>query len=647
MLQWCSRNSYVLQLYEEPAAILQIQQSVMEGGSSCAVTSTQNNGHSSASSSTSPNMPNVSNIHEIVAGLSMHSPSQQQGSMMSVEQPASPTGNIPEVISGRNACQEDVISHGEEEPSMSENETPKSALNTKTVSLDTVAPGKVLVPHGVYSVRYPALEVAKEAPVSHIGTLSVAGSAESDLSPDQFPVGSAMKQLCSVSDHAVVSARNEVLISAVEDVNETYDDSSLFNSATQWTARTEDASSFNSTESSKSHTPASSIKNVSSPVAITEQRPQFDPKESVSSVIDCQHEKTNCEQSVVSASKTREDTEYCVALPNIAENVGSYDILVTESQESGNLNLLIQNRYAFSQSSSDSTVSVIPLVSSPLVSSVTPDSAVERSGRKVPELQDKQHGSDSVTHVHESTLNFVSQTALCRNTSETLVSIPESKSVLKDTSVLLPANSYKSETCNRVTESASSPVKAVLVHEVTLPELSVPCQTQAAFMPSHSESASANDGVTSLNTNNHAGASSALGSNARTSENKQTLHRILNEDPTSSLEMFPENQSSIVAINNFPELRSTSSTNVMRTYGPECRETKSQVSAKTVATGTRQRKLATACPPNISSLTKTVTKTVPASADSKKVQCSDSSCKSGSSDLAKGEFVKIRSKVKK
>jgi hypothetical protein len=590
-------------------------------------------------------MPNVSNIQEIVAELSLHSPSQQQGSMMSVKQPASPTGNLPEVTSGRNACQEDVISHGEE-PSMSENETPKSALNTKTVSLDTVAPGKVLVPHGAYSVRSPSREVAKEAPVAHLGRFSLAGSAESGLSPNQFPVGSAMKQLCSVSDHAVVCARNEVLISAVEDVNATYDGSSQFNSATQWTARTEDASSFSSIESSKSHTPASSIKNVSSPVVVIEQRPQFDSKESVSSVTDCQHEKTNCEQSVVSASKTRKDAEDYVALPNIAENVGSYDILVAESKESGNLNLLTQNRHAFSQSSSDSTVSVIPLVSSPLVSSVTPDSAVERSGRTVSELQDKQHGSDSVTHVHKSTLNFVSQTALCRNTSETSVRIPESKSVLKDTSFLLPASSYKSETCNKVTESVLSPVKAVLVHEVSLPEVSVPCQTQVAFMPSRSESASANDGVTSLNTNNHAGASSALSSNARTTENKQTLHRILNEDPSSSLEMFPENQSSIVAINNFPEL-STSSTNVMRTYGPECRETKSQVSAKTVATGTRQRKLATACPPNISSLTKTVTKTVPASVDSKKVQCSDSSCKSGSSDLAKGEFVKIRSKVKK
>jgi hypothetical protein len=111
--------------------------------------------------------------------------------------------------------------------------------------------------------------------------------------------------------------------------------------------------------------------------------------------------------------------------------------------------------------------------------------------------------------------------------------------------------------------------------------------------------------------------------------------------------MFPENQSSAVTVNNFPETKSTSSTDVMGTYGRECRDTKSQVPAKTIVIGTRQRKLATACPPNISSLTKTVTKTVPASADSKKVQCSDSSCKSGNSDLARGESVKIKSKIKK
>jgi hypothetical protein len=637
MLQRCSSDSsYVLQLYEEPAAILQIQQAVAESGSCCALTSAQNNGHSSASSSTSPNMPNVSNIQDIVAGLSLHSPSQQQGILVSAEQPASPPGDIPEVPSGRNPCQGGGVSNGEE-ASKSTNEPSKSGLNAKTVPLDTVPPGKVLVPHGVYSVRSPPLEVVKEeavASVPHLGSLSVADAAGSGLSPDQLPVGSAKEQLCSVSNRTVVSARNQVLISAFEDVNEICDDS-----PTQRTTRTENASSFNFTESSKLHAPTSSF-NVSSPVLVAEKSPQVDSKESICSSIDYQREQTDCEQSVVSMPKTQEKAEDCVALPNIVGSVGSYDILVSESQESGNLNLPTQNRYAFFQSSSDSAVS------SPLVSSVTPDSAVERSGRKVPELQNKQCRSDSVTHVEEGTLNFVSQTALCRNTSETAVCIPESKPVLEDASVLLPTNSYKSETCNRVTERVLSPVRAVLVHDVSLPELFVPCHTQA-LLPSHGESTSAIDGVTSMNTSNHTGASSALGSNARTSENKQTLRRILNEDPTSSLEMFPENQSSIVAINNFPEMKSTSPASVMRTYSPECRDSKSPVSAKTVLTGARQRKMATACPPNISSLTKTVTKTVPASADSKKVQCSDSSCKSDSSDLAKGEFVKIRSKIKK
>lgn len=623
----------------------------MEGAVGGAITSTQNNGHSLASSSTSPNMPNVSNTQDIVGGLSLHSLAQPQGTTMFVEQPVSPTGNIPEVTPGRNSCQEGVISNGEK-PSISENATSKSGFNTKTVSLDTVAPGKVLVPHGVYAVRSPPLEVVKEessASVSHLGALSVASATESGLVPDQFPVGSVMKQLVSVSNRTIVSAKNEVLISAAEDIDDVCDDSLLFNSPTQWTTHIENASSSSSTESMKSHTLTSDIKTVPFPVAITEQSPQVDSEESICSLIDSQHKKTNCEQSVVSTPKTQEKAEDCVALPNVVENVCSYDLLVTESksQESGNLNLPTQDRYTFFQSSSDSTVSVIPLVSSPLVSSIVPASAIKRSGRKAPELQNKQHESDSATYVQSSTLNCVSQTALCPNTTtSTVISIPKSKSVLKDSSVLLPPNRCKPETCNITTESVFSPVKAVLVHEVSLPELSVPCQTEA-LIPSHSESASASEEVTSVNTNNHTGASSTLGSNARTSQNKQTLHRILNEDVTSSLEMFPENQSSAVTVNNFPETKSTSSTDVMGTYGRECRDTKSQVPAKTIVIGTRQRKLATACPPNISSLTKTVTKTVPASADSKKVQCSDSSCKSGNSDLARGESVKIKSKIKK
>jgi hypothetical protein len=595
-------------------------------------------------------MPNVSNTQDIVDGLSLHSLAQPQG-IMSVEPPMSPTGNISEVTSGRIPCQEGVVTDGEK-PSISENATSKPGLNTKTVSLDIFPPGKVLVPHGVYTVRSPPLEVVKEesvASVTHLGTLSVADTTESGLVPYHFPVGSAMKQLGSVSNPTIVSATNKVLISTAEVVDDLCEDLLLFNSPAQWSTHVENPSSSNSTESTKLHALSSNIKNVQSPVVITEQRPQVDSKESICSFIDSQHKK-NCEQSVVSTSKTQEETvaEECVALPNIVESVGSYDLLVTErkSQESGNLNLPTQNRYTFFQSSSDTAVSVIPLVSSPIVSSVVPDSAIKRSGWKVPEPQNKQHEGDSVTHVQRSTLNCVSQTALCPNTlSTTVISTAKSKSVLKDSSVLLPANSYKPETCNRATESAFSTVKAVLVHEVSLPELSVPCQTQA-LVPSHSESASASGGVTSLNTNNHTGASSTLGSNAGTSQNKQTVHRILNEDLTPSLEMFPENQSSITTFNNFPEMRSTSSAHMMRISGPECKGTKSQVPTKTVVIGTRQRKLATACPPNISSLTKTVTKTVPASADRKKVQCSDSSCKSGT-DLARGESVKIKSKIKK
>lgn len=613
----------------------------MEGANGGAITSTQNNGHSPASSSTSPNMQNVSYNQDIVGGLSLQSLAQPEGITMTVEQPASPTGNIPEVTTGSNPRQEDVISNGEK-PSVSENATSKSGLNTKTVSLDTVAPGKVLVPHGVYTVRSPPLEVVKEessALVSHLGTLSVSSATESGLVPDQFPVGSAMKQLVSVSNPTIVSARNEVLISAAEDVDHICDDSLPFSFPTQWTTHIENASSSSYTESMTSHTFTSNIKKVPFPVVITEQSPQVDSEESICSLIDSQRKKTNSEQSVVSTPKTQEEAEDCVALPNAVENVCSYDLLVTESenQESGNLNLPTQDRCTFFQNSSDSAVSVIPLVSS-----VVPDSAINRSGWKTPELQNKQHGSYSATHVERSTLNCVSQTALCPNApSATVISIPKSVSVLKDSSELLPPNSCKPETCNRATESAFSPVKAVFVHEGSLPEPSVPCQMQA-LMP-----ASASEGVTSVNTNNHTVASSTLDSNATTSQNKQTIHRIVNEDLTFSLEIFPENQSSTVTVNNFPEMKSTSSTDVMGTCDPECGDTASQVPAKTVVIGTRQRKLATACPPNISSLTKTVTKTVPASADSKKVQCSDSSCKSGSSDLARGESVKIKSKIKK
>jgi hypothetical protein len=585
-------------------------------------------------------MSNVSNIQDIVAGLSLHSPSQPQGIVMSVEQPASPTGNLPEVTSGRNLCQEGVVSNGEK-TCISEYETSKSSSNTKSISLDTVPSGKVLVPHGVHAVRSPPLEVVKEesiATVSHLGTFPLAESTESGLSPDKIPVGSSVKQLCSVSNTTVVSAKNEVLISAVEDVDDICDDSLQFNSPAQWTTLSENVSLFNSAERAKSHMPTPSINNVSRPMVFTEHSPQVDSKESICSFIGYQHEKTNFEQADVSASKTEEEEEeeeeeeagVCVTLPNIVENVGSYDLLVTESHESGNLNMPTQNRHVFAQSSSDSAVSVIPLVMSPKVSSLMLDSTVKRSGWEVPELQNKEHDSDSFIHVQKSSLNFVSETALCQTTSATVVSIPKSKSVLKD----------------RATESALSPVKVVLVRETNLPELSVAGQTHT-LMPSHSESASAIVGVMSVNTNNDAGASSPQGSNAGTPQNKQALHRILNEDLASSREMFPENQSSIVAVNNFPEMKSVSSTSMVRSHSPECWDTESQVPAKTVVTGTRQRKLATACPPNISSLTRTVTKTVPASADSKKVQCSDRSCKSGSSDLAKEEFVKIKTKIKK
>jgi hypothetical protein len=84
--------------------------------------------------------------------------------------------------------------------------------------------------------------------------------------------------------------------------------------------------------------------------------------------------------------------------------------------------------------------------------------------------------------------------------------------------------------------------------------------------------------------------------------------------------MFPEMQSSTYTV-NFPETRIILMTDSITRSGPECKDAKSQVPTKAAVIGTRQRKMATTCPPNISSLTKTVTKTVPSTADSKIVQC--------------------------
>jgi hypothetical protein len=570
--------------------------------------------------------------------------------MTTVEWPGSPTGNISEVTSTKNSCQEGFITN-EEKPSISENTTSKFGLNTKTISLDVVPAGKALVLQGVYAVRSPPLEVVKEesvASVSHLDTLSVADTSEGDLIPDPYPVRSVSEWLGGVQNPVIVSATNEILISGSQDVDSNRNNSLLFSSAAQVTSDITNSGSCNSTEKPKPHALHSDVKAVSSPIVMTEQRPQLDDKECP--FIDYEYEKTNCEQSFVSTSMTQEEAvaEYCVVLPNKVEKVGSCDLLVTENKchESGNLHLPTQNRFTVCQSSGTNAVHAVPSFSSLLFPTVVSASVIKKSGQKVPEIQNKQHEDGSVTYVQRGTENCVSQTASCPNKMSTAVaSRLKSKSVLKDGSAPLLANSHNPDTCSKATESSFPYMEAELVHKVSLPELCAPYQIQVS-MPSHSYTMSASGGVTPVNTNCHVGASSSVTSGAGPSQNKQTLCGILSEDLTSSPKMFPEQQAFIVT-SNYPGTRSVSSTDLLRMSGPECKDTKNRVPTKTVVIGTRQRKLATACPPNVSSLTETATKTFAASADRKKVQCCKSSCKSGGSDLSQGESVKIKSEVKK
>jgi hypothetical protein len=622
MVQRCSCDFYVLQLYEEPAAILQIQQSVAEGTHTAAAASPQSTCHSSASS-LSPNMTNMSTNQDTVDGLLLHNLSQPHGSMVAAEQPVSPAGNLSEVISGKIPCQECFITN-EEKQSVSETTTSKFGLNTRTASLDIVPPCKGLVLQAVYTVRSPPLEVVKEESVvtaSHLDSLSIADTTDSDLIPDNFPVGSALEQLDGVLNPVIVSATNEVLIAAALDTSSNCKNALLFSSASQLTTDITNQSLPNSTENIKPHALDCSVKDVPSSVILTEQRLQFYPEESVDSFVDCQHKKTNFEQPIVFSSMIKEEeaTKSCVSSPDIVGNVGSCDLLLTDSkrQESMNRNLPTQNMFTFSQSSSGSAVNVITSVSSPLLPSIMFGSMTKKSVQKATEIQNKQHEGQSATPTERETANCISQTASFPDTlSITTNSRLKSESVLKDSSAPFLANRPKPEECSKATESAFSCVKAVVVHEVSLPELSVPCQTQAS-MPSQSQLASACDEVTPVNTNSHTGGLSLFISGAKSSQNKQ-ICRSLNEDKPARCKKFPEEQSSI-----------------------------STVPTKAVVISTRQRKLATACPPNISSLTRTVSKTAPVSVDSKKTQCTESSCTSGSLDFTRGETVKTKSKVKK
>jgi hypothetical protein len=588
-------------------------QSVADSTNAAAIASPQSTGHSPASLSTSPNLPNVSNNQDTTDGLSLNNLAQPHGNVTSVEQPVSPTRNPSEVTGVTNSCQECFITT-EEKPHISENT--RFGVTTKTVSLDTVSPPKATVQQGVYPVKSPPLEVVTEEPVisvSCLDTLSVADNSKSNLVLDHFPVGSTSEKLAGVSDLVIASARNEMLNSAAQAVDGSHNNSLLFSSATQSTADFKNPSISNSIRNTKSHTLSSDVENIPSAEVMTEQTVRGDGEESIYSFIVGEHERTNCEESFVLTSKIQEEAgaeNYVV--PNIAKKVGSYDILVTEleCQESGNLNLSTQNSCKVSQNSSGGAVSAVPSVSG-----VMSHLVIKRIG-KVPETENKHHEGKLGAHVQRNAANCVSQSAplYLNSPSTTAISSPKSESVLKDSSVCLSTSSPKPGTRGQSTESAVSGVKAVL----DLPEQSVPHHSQS-LMPSQSQAATANAGATSFNTNSHAGALSSFGSSARISQNKQILQTVLNEDLTSSFEMFPEMQSSTFTV-TFPETRIVHSTDSMTRSDPEYKDAKSRVPTKAAVIGTRHRKMATACPPNISSLTKTVTKTVPATAESKTVQ---------------------------
>jgi len=557
----------------------------------------------------------MSNIQDTTDGLTVNNLTQRHGNVTSMEQPVSPTGIPSEVTGVTNPYQECFIT-AEEKPPVSENT--RFGVNAKTISLGTVPPSKATVSQGVYPVKSPPLEVVTEEPVASVScldTLSVAGTNKSNLLLGHFPVGSTSEKLAGVSPLVVVSATNEILNSVAQAVYGSHNTSLLVCSATQSATDFKNPSLSNSIQNSKPHVLSSDVGNITSAVVMTEQRVKGDGEGSIFSRNIDEHEKTNSEQSFALTSKLQEETgaENC-DLPNIAKKVGSYDILVTESecQESGNLNLSTQKSCTVSQSSSGSAVSAASSVSG-----VMSHSVIKRSGQKVPETKNKQHEGGLVTQTLRNTANFMSHSASsCSDSlSTTAISSPSSESVLKYSSVSLSTNSCKLGTGSQSTDSAISGVKAVL----NLPEQSVPHHSHS-LMSSQSQPVTASAGATSVNTNSHTGASSSLGSTAKLSQHEQMLRTVFNEDLTSSFEMFPEMQSSTYTV-NFPETRIIPMTDSMTRSGPECKDAKSQVPTKAAVIGTRQRKMATACPPNISSLTKPVTKTVPATADSKTVQC--------------------------
>lgn len=556
----------------------------------------------------------MSKNQDIIDGVSLNNLPQPHGNAASVERPVSPAGNSSEVAGVTNRCQECSVTT-EEKPPISENTGCRFGMSAKTICLDTVPPCKATVPQGVYPVKSPPLEVVAEEPVSSVSSLDTSAKADtsnSNLVLDHFPVISTSEKVADVLNLVTVSAANEILISAAQAVDDSCNNSLLFNSATQSTADLKNSSLSDSIRNTKPHTLSPAVGNIASAVERPEQKVQNTGEEFLHSCIVGEHEKTNCEQSFVLVSKLQDEAgaENCV-VSNIAEKVGSYDLLVTESecQESGNFNLSTWKSCTVSQGSSGSAVSAVPLVSA----------VIKRSGQKVPETKSKHHEGELGMHVQRNAADRVSQSLLSCSDSlctTAAISSPNIGSVLKDNSVSSSVSSRKPETAVQTTDDAVCGVKEVL----DLLEQSASHHSQS-LMPSQSQPVTANTGATSFNKNSHTCASSSPGNSARISQCNQTLHTVLNEELTSSFGIFQGVQSSTFTV-NFPETRIIPSTDTMTRSDPEYKDAKSRVPNKAAVIGTRQRKMATACPPNVLSLTKRVTKTVPATADGKTVQCS-------------------------
>ncbi|XP_069677672.1 rapamycin-insensitive companion of mTOR isoform X2 [Periplaneta americana] len=638
-------------LYEEPTSILQIQQSVAESVTSTVVASPQSAGQSSASSM-SLNIPTISANQDTAEGPSSQSVGNLHSSVTQAEEPSNNSICTAEVTRDMNPVP------GNEKTVSSENVTAKfNITTTKSVALDipsTSAAGKAMVLQGGYTVRSPPLEVVKEESVvsaSHLDTASVTETSEDpersfSVDSDQFPVDSESLSADIRMSEPVVSAVNEALISVAQNVVAVHNTSLVYSPACASATQLSDASTAGPLNCSELGTKNSVTRDVDS---------QFTKKSPPSSLVSSQFKITNCQRSIISQPVTLEDN----VIPKTVEKVGSYDLLVSKCQKlddhpissvpTSNANC----KFTIPQNNDNSGTSVVSSVNNPVpesgVSNRTSATVKDRNSvsqrQLVPEginnrSQSKQHEGEIVTNFLQAgkiSEHKVSQAASCPNThvTETNVSVVKSQgSVLNETVTAL-----QFEELSGCADVLSEGMKVELTPEA----------------PNKNQPSSSSNGVNSViqqgDSNDNSvlkGASSPVSSGGARAPQKQMYGRKAQELSISKDNFLLVTQSSISVKD---EARITSPIDVMRYSSPDSKDSKSRVPTKTVVTGTRQRKLATTCPPNISSLAKTGSKTgssaVPTSADGKKLSCNDSSWKSGSPDPVKGEALKVKAKAKK